>query len=245
MTSNILLDELLNKAQIDYKTYTNLPGFFKRYIENCVHFNIQNGPHQIKAGDIVIRTLWDLGNKPKIIDTDHYGVTIKWRVVAVSYGLVVGRKLLGKRLGQLEVVNNPNIAGSKAEIDPEYLDSIIMDDKNFNPNAKRDANMKMRRIASKYNKSISQKISNTEESLVFMDSLSVGTRLYIARSLIGLTTSAAVVDVVAAVDENNSWPKVTLSSSKFGYQSNLTTRMLVDTYVTDKEPFPLSQLISE
>lgn len=239
MTNNIL-KKTLEYCQIDYKTYINLSAYFRTYLSNCVKFGVPNPKNSFGGGDVVIR------NINKSPETDAYGVTKKWKVVACAYGLVIGRRILPKRLGRIEVIND--IARSQhqvtVEADPDFIDSFLLGDESFDPNSRLNKSLKLRKQASKYNKSISKKITAHNEAEDYFESLSEGDIIYSSSSLIGLTTHPRSFTVVKIIRTMKcvDFIIVRLKSST---EISIRPRSILKCFVTTQQPYPLSKIISK
>lgn len=238
MTNNIL-KKTLETCQIDYRTYINLSAYFRTYLFNCVKFGLPNPKTSFGVGDIVIR------NINKTPETDAYGVAKKWKIVACAYGLIIGRRMLTKRLGRIEVVNS--IARSQhqisVEVDPDFIDSVLLGDESFDPSSKLNKSLKIRKQASKYNKSISKKITSLSDAEIYFETLSEGDIVYSSSSLIGLTTHPRVFVVLKIVRTMKciDYIVVRLKSS---VEISIKPRSILKFFVTVREPYPLSKIIS-
>jgi hypothetical protein len=209
-------------------------------LSNCAKYGLLNPSASFATDDVVIRKI------NKSIDTDAYGVAIKWKILICAYGLVIGRKILSKRLGRIEVINDINSTyhNVSVEIDPDWIENILLSSGEFDPNADRNLSLKLRRQASKYNKSISKKIATLQEAEDYFESLSEGDVIYSSPSLIGLTThpkSFTVVKMVRTV-ERVYFLVVRLKSSA---EISLKPRSILRSFVTTQEPYPLSKIISK
>jgi hypothetical protein len=239
MTNNIL-KKTLEICQIDYRTYINLSAYFRTYLSNCVKFGILSPKGSFGAGDVVIR---NINRSP---ETDAYGVTKKWKVVACAYGLVIGRRMLSRRLGRIEVINN--IAHSQHQItveaDPDFIDSFLLGNGSFDPNSGLNKSLKLRKQASKYNKSISQKIASLREAEDYFESLSEGDIVYSSSSLIGLTTHPRLFTVTKVVRTMRcvDFIIVRLKSST---EISIRPRSILKCFVTTQQPYLLSKIISK
>lgn len=239
MTNNFL-KKTLETCGIDYKTYINLNSYFRTYLSNCTKFGIVNPKSNFGPGDIVVRAF------NRVHEADAYGVTKKWKVVTCAYGLIIGRRILPKRLGRIEVVNH--LARSQhqvtVEADPDFIDSFLLGDESFDPNTRLNKSLKLRKQASKYNKSISKKITALSEAEDCFESLSHGDVLYSASSLVGLTTHPRVFTVVKIVRTMKciDFIIVRLKSST---EISIKPRSILKCFVTTQQPYPLSKIISK
>jgi hypothetical protein len=239
MTNNIL-KKTLEASQIDYKTYINLSAYFRTYLSNCAKFGIPNPKSSFGTNDVVIR------NINKSPETDAYGVTKKWKVVACAYGLIIGRRILPKRLGRIEVIND--IARSQHQVtvepDPDLIDSFLLGEESFDPNSRLNKSLKLRKQASKYNKSISKKITAHNEAEDYFESLSEGDVIYSSSSLIGLTTHPRSFTVVKIIRTMKcvDFIIVRLKSST---EISIRPRSILKCFVTTQQPYPLSKIISK
>lgn len=239
MTNSAEIKTILDSTDLDYKTYISLNASFRSYLCGCARYGISNPVSKFKPGDIVVRRL------SKSLDRDAYGVPLKWLVISCAYGLIIGRRILGKRFGRVEVVNDSMYVnrGDSVEVDPEYIDSLLLD-MQFDPNNQRNISIKLRRTASKYNKSISLKIKNADEAKDFFKKVSPGDTIYAAPSLIGLTCHPRRLLVMSLI----SLPELDIFGLivKLPSQIEIEIRSgaVVNSYVTIKEPYPLSKIIS-
>lgn len=229
-----------NKSiDIDYKTFISLPKKVQEYIATCVHCGIPDPKSQFNKNEIVIRT-FGLEN---IVDTDPYGVPLKWKVVASLYGLVIGRKIRITRLGGYEIVNSLNIPNAKAKIDPDYLNSLVLQDDEFDPSKQRKENIKERRKASKYNRSISKKLSSINDACDFLQTLEIGDKFYVAKSYLKLTTSARFFIVKSKFNRNIITVADADVHAYLNYDYSIRPSEITGRLVTQSEPYPLSKII--
>jgi len=224
---------------IDHKTFTSLPRKVQEYIAMCVHCGIQNPQNEFNKNDIVIRTF----GLDDMIDSDPYGLSLKWSVVVCIYGLVVGRRVRVGKLGSYEIVNSLNIPNARAKIDPDYLNSIILQNEAFDPNEQRKENIKERKKASRYNKSISKKISSLSDVCDFLYSLEVGDTFYIARSYLKLTTSSRYLIVKSKFNGHAMIVADGDCQAYLNYDYTIRPREIVGRLVAMSEPYPLSKII--
>jgi hypothetical protein len=227
-------------VDIDYRTFISLPRKVQEYIAMCAHCGIQNPQNEFNKDDIVIRTF----GAENMTDTDPYGVPLKWKVVSSIYGLVVGRKIRTTKHGSCEIVNSLNIPNAKAKIDPDYLNSLILQDETFDPSEQRKANAKEKRKASRYNKSISKPMTSIDVAAEFLSSLSTGDKFYVARSYLKLTTSSRLLMVklpfnghaVTVVDTD-------VVPVQFYFDYSIRPLEILGKLVSTEEPYPLSRVI--
>jgi hypothetical protein len=231
----------IKSINIDYKTFKSLPKKVQEYIAICAHCGVPNPQSQFNNDDIVIRT-FGLEN---MVDTDPYGVPLKWKVAASVYGLVIGRKVRPDKLGGFEIVNNLNIPNAKAKIDPDYLNSLILQDETFDPSEQRKTNLKERKKASRHNKSISKRIPSIGAAEEFLSSLSIGDKFYIAKSYLKLTTSSRLLIVRSKFNGHAIIVSDADLQVSFYYDYAIRAREIVERVVAMQEPYPLSKIIHD
>lgn len=247
MTNSVDLRKILDTANIDYKLYSSLNSNTRNFLWNCVRFNVPSPSTPFKVGDIVVRKI--SGN----LDCDPYDVPLKWKIVALTYGLIIGRKVTGSKQGRHEVINDiPWIKHSvEVEVDPDYIENILLGSGSFDPNIKRDASLKRRRQASKYNRSISKKITNEEEAEQFLSTLIVGDTLYSSKFLIGLTTEPRIWTIASLASQNINPHFVGLNTPSWevnlqsGLKATILPRVIVGYFVTKIQPYPISKVLNK
>lgn len=245
MTSSVDLRKILDATNIDYKLYSSLNSNTRNFLWNCVRFNVPSPPSPFKVGDVVVRKINGEA------DCDPYGVPLKWKVAALPYGLVIGRKIMGPRQGKYEVVNDtPWVKHDvKVEVDPDYIENILLSSGGFDPNVKRDASIKRRRQASEYNRSISKKIADEDEAREFLKTLKVGDTLYSSKLLIGLTTNPRIWSVLSSCTENINPQVIGIDPTTLevnlqsGLKVTILPRTIVNYFVTKIEPYPISKVL--
>lgn len=145
-------------------------------------FDILKRLNQFKVGDhcIAYQTRW--GQRDLV--TNSYGATNKYVVVAIDEFGVPYMKLLNKHgqpQGQLLSPINSNgegmwdRSGYDFEIDPDYADSIIMDDEaNYDPTGLQREKSNLFKEITAHNKSSKVRLHDEGELLAFLKTLKVG-----------------------------------------------------------------------
>jgi hypothetical protein len=237
MTNNTI-KEILEKSGLDYKTYINLNSHHRAYLSSCAKYGVINPPASFAQDDVVIRKI------NNTLDTDAYGVPIKWKVLICAYGLIIGRKTLSKRLGRIEVINDINNTyhAVTVEVDPDWIENILLSDGNFDPNTDRNKSIKLRKQASRYNKSISKKIATLQDAEDYFETLSKGDTIYYSSSLIGLTTHPRVFNVEEIIRTMKciDFIIVRLKSSAV---ISIKPRSMLRCFVTTQQPYSLSKIL--
>lgn len=237
MTNSNTIKQILEKSGLDYKTYISLNSSYRTYLSNCAKYGVVDPADGFAAGDIVVRKV------NKTLDTDAYGVAIKWKILICTYGLVIGRKILSNRLGRIEVINDINSTyhNVSVEVDPDWIENILLSADEFDPNMDRNKSIKLRRQASKYNKSISKKIATLQDAGDYFESLSEGDIIYCSSSLVGLTTHPRVFNVAKIVRTMKCIDYV-IVKLKSSAEVAIKPRSLLRSFVTTQEPYPLSKI---
>jgi hypothetical protein len=240
MTNNNTIKHTLEKSGLDYKTYISLNSSYRIYLSNCAKYGVTNPAPSFATDDVVIRKI------NKSLDTDAYGVAIKWKILICAYGLVLGRRILTKRLGRIEVINDINSTyhNVSVEIDPDLIENILLSSDEFDPNTDRNKSIKLRRRASKYNKSISQKITTIHEAENYFESLAEGDVIYCSPSLIGLTTHPRLFTVVKIVRTMKCIDYIIIRL-KSSAEVSLKPRSILRCFIATQEPYPLSKILSK
>lgn len=238
MTNNNTIKEILEKAGLDYKTYINLNSHHRAYLSSCAKYGVINPPASFAQDDVVIRKI------NKTLDTDAYGITVKWKVLACAYGLIIGKKILSKRLGRVEVINDINNTHHTVtvEVDPDWIENILLSDGKFDPNTDRNKSIKLRKQASRYNKSISKKIATLQDADDYFETLSKSDTIYSSSSLIGLTTHPRVFKVEEIVRTMRCVDFI-IVRLKSGTTIPIKSRSILKCFVTTQQPYSLSKIL--
>lgn len=235
--------ETLSENRMSYRDYSCLSKEIKSYIMYKEFLSNCQKTTQIKSDDIVVRR----SNSNNQLETDGYGSTLRWRVDAVVHGMVIGRRILLNGLGRPELINSPEAHEHSVHIDPQYIDSIILGDRYYDPRKEMVETAKLKQQAYKHNKSISKKITTFESATEFLSSLKVGDRFRTSNTFVGLSLSSyhnhwEVVDIL------NEEHTIIVVVSEVGvpYTSlDLSPNNLTSCIATSKEPFPLESVIKK
>jgi hypothetical protein len=248
------LKKRLDSVNIDMSLYDALPNDIVNFIDNCINLGIPNESKcKYHPGDVVVKKQTSTNQ----VVADSYGIVRRWRVVACPFGIVVGQMLLGhNKLGSIEVLNHPAKTWSYIEMDPSYVNSLILQDGSFDPCEELNSSIKKRRSAAKYNKSISVRIKDIEHSYKFAMSLSPGDKLWVARTPLELTVSPAVNgfsvvgidpfndEIFTGSNDRNRYALTSVLVQAWNHAGILHMRLpsLIGHYVTTQEPFEISNI---
>ena len=246
------LKKRLDPLNLDIAIYESLPADIVNFIDNCINLGIPNQSKcKFHPGDIVIKK----HTSTKQVVADSYGITRRWKVITCPFGIVIGQMLVGKnKLGSLEVLNHPAKTWSTIEMDPNYVNSLILQDQGFDPFEELNASVKMRRSAAKFNKSISIRLKDIEHGYRFITSLKIGDKLWAASTPLELTVSPWLlgdsildisdISVPTGRDITIAYDLITIKiqSSSLSQHTNIRLFSLIGQYVTTQEPYLLSNI---
>jgi hypothetical protein len=159
---------------------------------------------QFKVGDFLVRYMHDYkGNKK--LQTNSYGVPIKFTVVYVSSAGVPYVKQLnakGKVYGDItDVVGDlSDDHPDDFELDPDFADALILDDKEgFDPVVTQRLKKQRRDEITKHNKQHRIKLNNVLEAAHFINSMKVGDTYWVSHK------TSYIVQSLQQVRTNNSY----------------------------------------
>lgn len=236
-----LLDRL-NDVGVDQNLFWSIPSGCRQFIVNCLHYGVSNSVSlPFNKGDIVVLK-FDLNNQ---ILTDAYGVPLKWMYDKNVFGLVLGQRILGKtksgyKLGKLKVINSTR--SCSIELDPDYLDSIILNT-TYDPLTKKKCIAALKKKAVEYNRSISTYIASEEDAINYINSLSPGDKIWVAKNLIDLTTTPVFFEIIH-VSKYANFADVLVRAAN-GVNLHLKYKVVLDTLVSKVEPFPIENVVGK
>lgn len=201
-------DDLFSKLKeigISKKIYFGLKPEEREFIKNCIFYNIKDDTKvAFKYGDILV--LKNLKNNQFLKNKTH-GYTEKFVYIQTVFGLILGAKLLDftkkniPKLGKVYVLN-PLYNSTYPEVDPDYIDSILLGQGGYNPLYVKQKIKNAKKKAVYYNKCISAKISNFDEFIFYLENNpSDNNEYFISRTLYGLSKDCWKIKVVSVCNQ--------------------------------------------
>ena len=238
--------EAVRSAGVDAEIFDAMPMDVKRFFVNCAKLGVPNQAKSLySVGDVLVKR-----SSSGSIMSDSYGVHRKWVVVAIHFGIVIGRAARGvRKLGRYEALNNPMVSlPYSLEMDPSYVDAILLDDDGYDPQERIATSAKAKQAAYRYNRSISRRMESSEDAAKFVRSLAPSDRVWIARYPLGLTVNpimegSRLIHIKSPIDKTAPWDEVYLFSAPSGNKA-LAAVSMVNLLVTTTEPYPIEKVMN-
>jgi hypothetical protein len=227
---------MVSGVPIDSNVYMSVPKSVRDYIRYSLHLSCTAHLNRVGVNDFVIRRSMFQDS----MERDKYNCIIRWKVVCLIEGLIIGRRVLRKGLGKIEVVN---CIRNKYEVtvDPDYVDSIILS-REYDPRVDLKRSYELKIKAHKYNRSISRKIKNIKDAKRWALSLKKNDTIYISDGYTNLSVKCEKYTYVGKKTINRV-TKLTLMIE--GIEFDMCLSSIVNRVVTNKDPYDLRELFND